>query len=56
METSWCDGINADNLPCTCWEYQGCDAGYPVIECEYNEGHNFAPNSGDTIWEFFSQF
>lgn len=56
METSWCDGLDEDEMPCTCWEYQDCDAGYPVIECEFNAGHTFAPNSGETTWEFFSQF
>jgi poly(3-hydroxybutyrate) depolymerase len=56
MNASWCDGLDDDRMPCTCWEYQDCDAGYPVIECEYNAGHTFAPNSGQTIWDFFSQF
>jgi len=56
LQPSWCDGLDADNQPCTCVEYQGCTAGYPVIECEYNAGHVFAPNSGQTLWDFFSQF
>jgi len=56
MQPSWCDGLSSTYLPCTCVEYQGCDAGYPVIECEYIGGHMFAPNSGASIWEFFSQF
>jgi polyhydroxybutyrate depolymerase len=56
MSMSWCDGLNSQNQPCVCMDYQNCDAGYPVISCEYQAGHTFAPNSGDTIWEFFSQF
>jgi len=56
MQPSWCDGLSSAYLPCTCVEYQGCDPGYPVIECEYTGGHMFAPSSGATLWEFFSQF
>jgi polyhydroxybutyrate depolymerase len=56
MSMSWCDGLNSNNQPCVCVDYQNCDEGYPVIACEYNAGHTFAPNSGDTIWQFFSQF
>jgi poly(3-hydroxybutyrate) depolymerase len=56
LQESWCDGLDADDLPCTCWEYPSCGDGYPVTECEYNAGHQFAPNSGQTIWDFFSQF
>jgi polyhydroxybutyrate depolymerase len=53
---SWCDGLNSSNQPCSCVSYQGCDAGYPVIWCEFNGGHTPAPSSGETIWNFFSQF
>jgi len=56
MPMSWCDGLNSNNLPCVCVQYQNCDAGYPVTSCEYEAGHQFAPNSGQTIWDFFSQF
>ena len=56
MAMSWCDGLNSNNLPCICVEYQNCNDGYPVISCEYEAGHTFAPNSGQTIWDFFSQF
>jgi poly(3-hydroxybutyrate) depolymerase len=56
MSMSWCDGLGSNNQPCSCVENQNCDEGYPVIACEYQAGHTFAPNSGDTIWEFFSQF
>jgi poly(3-hydroxybutyrate) depolymerase len=55
-DSTWCDGV-ADNFqPCSCVSYQGCDAGYPVIWCEYNGDHMQAPSSGPTIWNFFAQF
>jgi poly(3-hydroxybutyrate) depolymerase len=53
---SWCDGLASQYLPCTCVQYQGCKSGYPVIACEYKAGHQFAPSSGATLWNFFSQF
>jgi poly(3-hydroxybutyrate) depolymerase len=56
VQPSWCDGLSTNYQPCTCVEYQGCNAGYPVISCEYNAGHQFAPNAGATLWNFFSQF
>ncbi len=56
LGTSWCDGLDSQFEPCTCVEYPDCKEGQPVIECEYNAGHNFAPDSGETIWNFFSQF
>jgi hypothetical protein len=51
-----CDGLGANNERCSCVEYPGCKAGYPVISCEYKAGHQFAPNAGATLWDFFSQF
>lgn len=56
LETSWCDGLDSQFEPCSCVEYPNCTEGQPVIECEYNAGHQFAPDSGETIWTFFSQF
>lgn len=54
--SNYCDGIGDDRQPCTCVDYQGCDAGYPVTWCEFNGPHTPAPNSGATIWNFFAQF
>lgn len=56
LVASWCDGLDSMFEPCTCVEYPDCTAGHPVIDCEYNAGHQFAPDSGETIWNFFSQF
>lgn len=53
---SWCDGIASNYQPCTCVDYQGCMPGYPVTWCEYNADHQAAPNSGTTLWKFFTQF
>jgi len=52
----WCAELNSNNLPCTCVSYKGCDPGYPVTWCEYNADHQAAPNAGETLWNFFSQF
>ncbi|HEX6764768.1 MAG TPA: hypothetical protein VF103_04805, partial [Polyangiaceae bacterium] len=55
-QPTWCDSAGANFQPCSCVSYQGCQAGYPVTWCEYNGDHMQAPNSGATIWSFFSQF
>jgi poly(3-hydroxybutyrate) depolymerase len=53
---NWCDDAASQFDPCTCVAYQGCKTGYPVVECEYNAGHQFAPSAGPALWRFFSQF
>lgn len=55
-ENNWCDVAGGNLEPCTCVSYEGCDEGYPVIWCEFTGGHMAAPNSGATLWAFFSQF
>ena len=54
-QPTWCDGLAQNYQPCTCVSYQGCQAGYPVVECEYKAGHQAAPNPGP-IWNFLAQF
>jgi poly(3-hydroxybutyrate) depolymerase len=39
-----------------CVSYQGCDAGYPVVWCEFDGGHTVPPFASEEIWQFFSQF
>jgi poly(3-hydroxybutyrate) depolymerase len=56
LDPSWCDGLGQSNQPCECVSYQGCSEGYPVIWCEFNGPHTPAPNSGETIWNFFASF
>jgi poly(3-hydroxybutyrate) depolymerase len=54
--TTWCDSAGANYQPCSCVSYQGCQDGYPVTWCEFKGMHMPAPNSGPTLWTFFSQF
>jgi polyhydroxybutyrate depolymerase len=39
-----------------CLAYQGCDAGYPVVWCEFTGGHMPPSYATEEIWTFFSQF
>jgi poly(3-hydroxybutyrate) depolymerase len=39
-----------------CLAFQGCSEGNSVTWCEFNGGHTPAPQSGQRIWDFFSQF
>jgi poly(3-hydroxybutyrate) depolymerase len=41
---------------CSCLEYQGCDAGYPVVWCTHNGGHTIPNWSGPGIATFFQRF
>ena len=56
-QPSWCDGLElAVPARVPACSTRAASAGYPVIECEYKAGHQFAPSAGATIWNFFSQF
>jgi len=55
-DSNWCELAGASREPCECTTYEGCTAGYPVTWCEYKAGHMVAPNSAQTIWDFFAQF
>lgn len=55
-DSNWCQLAGNQYQPCECKTYDGCDEGYPVTWCEYKGGHMVAPNSGETIWDFFKQF
>lgn len=39
-----------------CLAFQGCSQGHSLTWCEFDGGHTPAPQSGQRIWEFFSQF
>jgi poly(3-hydroxybutyrate) depolymerase len=39
-----------------CVEYQGCDAGAPVVWCAHIGGHVVPDNAGEEIWKFFNRF
>lgn len=55
-DSNWCELAGANYQPCTCVTYEGCQDGYPVTWCQFTGGHMPAPNSGETLWNFFSQF
>lgn len=56
IDGGWCDVAGDNYQPCTCVSYDGCMDGYPVIWCEFTGPHTPAPNAGQTLWDFFSQF
>lgn len=56
LERNHCDQQTTPVEPSPCVSYGGCDAGYPVVWCEFDGGHAPQNNSGESIWSFFSQF
>ncbi|WP_437724755.1 alpha/beta hydrolase family esterase [Sorangium sp. So ce861] len=56
LERNGCDQQTTPVDPSPCVSYEGCDAGYPVVWCEFSGGHTMPSNSGESIWNFFSQF
>jgi poly(3-hydroxybutyrate) depolymerase len=56
LQGGWCDVAGDNYQPCTCVSYEGCRIGYPVVWCEFTGPHTPAPNAGQTLWDFFSQF
>ncbi|XXX77492.1 prolyl oligopeptidase family serine peptidase [Sorangium sp. So ce134] len=56
IERNHCDQQTTPVEPSPCVSYSGCDAGYPVVWCEFSGGHAPQNNSGESIWNFFSQF
>jgi poly(3-hydroxybutyrate) depolymerase len=53
-EANGCD-INATEpaTPAECVSYGGCDTGYPVMWCEYDDGHNWPSFAPQGMWDFF---
>ncbi|HTN91674.1 MAG TPA: prolyl oligopeptidase family serine peptidase [Sorangium sp.] len=56
LERNHCDPQTTPTEPSPCVSYEGCDAGYPVVWCEFGGGHEMPDDSGESIWSFFSQF
>ncbi|KYF94963.1 Ricin and poly(3-hydroxybutyrate) depolymerase fusion [Sorangium cellulosum] len=56
LERNGCGSQTTPVDPSPCVSYEGCDAGYPVVWCEFSGGHAMPSNSGESIWRFFSQF
>lgn len=56
IERNHCSQQTKPIDPSPCVSYEGCDEGYPVVWCEFSGGHSPTNNSGEVIWNFFSQF
>jgi polyhydroxybutyrate depolymerase len=56
LERNNCQPETEPVEPGACVSYQGCDAGFPVVWCQFAGGHQPAPGSAQAIWDFFSQF
>jgi len=39
-----------------CYDFDGCDAGYPVKACTFNGGHSLPQNISNLVWSFITQF
>lgn len=51
-----CNTSSTPTEPSGCVRYDGCEDGYPVVWCEYNDGH-WPPNyAAAETWKFFSSF
>jgi polyhydroxybutyrate depolymerase len=42
--------------PSPCAAYDGCDAGYPVTWCEFDDDHYQWSEAPAAMWQFFTQF
>jgi poly(3-hydroxybutyrate) depolymerase len=51
-----CSTQTMPTSPSPCVAYQGCDAGFPVVWCQFNGGHTPWDMAPDPVWSFFSQF
>jgi poly(3-hydroxybutyrate) depolymerase len=56
LQRNHCGTQTSPVEPSPCVSYQGCDAGYPVVWCEFAGGHGTPSFAGSAIWSFFSQF
>jgi polyhydroxybutyrate depolymerase len=54
LAPSPCPASGSDG--CSCVQYQGCDAGYPVVWCSHGGGHTIPQWTGPGIAAFFQQF
>lgn len=51
-----CSNNTVPTQPSPCVEYQGCDAGYPVVWCSFSGGHTTPSFYSSAVWDFFSRF
>lgn len=56
LERNGCTTSPTPTDPEPCVSYEGCDAGYPVVWCEYDDGHWPPSFAAEAVWDFFSQF
>ncbi len=56
LERNHCQAASTAVEPGSCVSYDGCDAGYPVVWCEFSGDHALPTGFGESIWQFFSQF
>ncbi|WP_428243441.1 RICIN domain-containing protein [Gynuella sp.] len=56
VRSNHCSNNTVPVDPSPCVEYQGCDAGYPVVWCSWNGGHSTPSFSPTAIWKFFNRF
>lgn len=39
-----------------CYDFEGCDPGYPVVACTFDGGHSLPQNISNLVWSFLTQF
>jgi len=39
-----------------CYDFEGCDAGYPVKACTFDGGHGLPRNVSNLVWDFIAEF
>jgi poly(3-hydroxybutyrate) depolymerase len=56
VERNGCEPVQQAVSADGCLAFQGCSEGHSLTWCEFDGGHTPAPQSGQRIWDFFSQF
>jgi poly(3-hydroxybutyrate) depolymerase len=56
LERDHCGQQTVDVDPSPCVSYEGCDDGYPVTWCEFDDDHYQWPEAPAAMWQFLTQF
>lgn len=56
LQANNCSNNTVPVDPSPCVEYQGCDAGHPVVWCVTNGGHGTPSFYSSGVWNFFNRF
>ena len=56
LRANHCSNNTVPVDPSPCVEYQGCDAGQPVVWCPWDGPHATPGFAGTAIWAFFNRF